>query len=292
MTIAAILIAVSPPAPAPPLARTLAESCSAAARPLRCEILEEGSTRVPTATVRWDSPTHARVDARAKAATRSVEFRPEDPEGDRWQALGLVVASLLEGPDARPLEEAVARPPRPGRRAILWMNGGAAVGQGLEPRSPRVEGWLGGGYRLHPVPIYVGVGAGVGVASGPADLTATWTTFSAQVGMDFIARPLDLGLRPHLGLLSERIVAEVSRGPTTGTSGSRWLDGAALGAEVVWPVRSVLSLVVGADASWLSGATAVRLDDRKIASFPALGYRAFLGVQVTLVPEHPSPGEE
>lgn len=296
MKIAVVFISVAPPAPAPMLERALSESCSSAARPVRCEILEPSSRLVPTATVRWDSASRARVEVTGAGAaagetseTRDVEFRPEDTDVARWQAVGLVVASLVDSSGVLPDPEvepprASQRAPASFERAIVWIDGGAALGRGLDPGALRLGGWLGGGYRLPGVPLFVGIGASFGAGAGSAvGLTGTWTGFTAQVGAVLEARPVDLVVRPRAGVVAERLVGEASGGPGREASGSRWLDGATLGAELVWPAREPVSLLVGADATWLSGGTAIRLDDRNIASFPALSWQALLGVQVALV---------
>jgi hypothetical protein len=242
---------------------------------------------VPTATVRWRSVTRARVEVSGEGsrprAARDVEFRPEDTDVAKWQALGLVVASLVDSSGTVPHPEAEA-PPLPPREVVVervsaWMDGGVALGRGLDPGALRLGGWLGGGYRLPGVPVFVGIGASFGSGAGTTvGLTGTWTGFTAQVGAVLEARPLDLAVRPRVGLVTERLVAEVASG-----SGSRWVDGGTLGAELVWPGRGPVSLLLGADATWLSGGTAIRLDDRNIASFPALGWQAMVGVQGVLV---------
>jgi hypothetical protein len=192
-----------------------------------------------------------------------------------------------------PHPEAPRQAPASFGHAVVWTNGGAALGRGLDPGALRLGGWLGGGYRVPVVPLFVGVGASFGTAAGSAaGLTGTWTAFTAQIGAVLEARPLDVVVRPRVGVLSERLVAEASGGPAGETSGSRWLDGATLGAEVAWPAGRTVALFLGADATWLSGGTAIRLDNSNIASFPALSWQALLGVQVALVSARMRPQPE
>lgn len=243
--------------------------------------------------ISWSAEATARVEARGTSPplTRFLTFRAEDPERDVWRSLGLVAAALATRaaedatpavPAARPAESSFPAAPKK-RLPILWIDGGAILGNGLEHGPVAFGGALRGGYQLPVVPIFVGAGASYASAGlGPQGLESSWTTFSGGVGT--VIGVSDFALRPRLELLLARLVAKGPEGHGGGTSGSRLVGGAGAGLEVSWPSTERVTLVLGAEGTFLSSGTSVRVGGDRVSAFPALSYRFFLGIQVSLLP--------
>jgi hypothetical protein len=289
-----VVIVVSPAAPTPELARILENACTDAVRPSRCEV-RAGDTETPDVLVTWTTESSALVEARRTnpPLTRSLIFRAEDPERDRWRSLGLVAAALASRAatdQTPPAETAPAHSPEPAfagaqkrRPPILWFDGGAILGNGIEYGPVAFGGALRGGYQLPVVPIFVGAGASYASAGlGPQGLESSWTTFFASAGT--VVALSDFALRPRLELLLTRLVAKSPDAPGGGSSDSRRLGGAGAGLEAAWPSTERVALVLGAEGSFLSSGTSVRVGEDRVSAFPALSYRFFLGIQVSVLP--------
>jgi hypothetical protein len=288
---AVLIIAISPRAPSPSLGRILVDSCSEAARPRECALASPESTEPPTASVSWTSPSSAEVrvepvDGRS-GLERSIEFRDTDAEEDRYRALGLVLAALASPPEtevrSKPVRE--AEPAAKTTAPITWVEGGIEVGRGLSPGPLRRGGFLSVGYRPARFPVFASMGAGFATSNRTDEnITPAWTTFSFGIGVAATATSLDLSIRPRLDAVFTHAVAEIDAPRDRADSGSRWLPGAAASLELAWPASSRVGLVLGGAAHCLSGGTAVRVDGRKVSSFPAVGYDARLGLSVSLFP--------
>lgn len=282
--LAAIVVVAVSPAPQSDLAQVLENACTEAVRPSRC-IVETDASRPPDVTVEWQSPLSARIGARMDpASSQTLAFREDDPEIDVWRSVGLVAAALASRAAANHQEVAEPPPPRPHepRFPIVWVEGGALIGSGLQNGPVSFGGAFRGGYDLRIVPVFVGAaGSYASAGIGPDGLRAKWTMLSLDAGAALTFG--DVALRPRLSLLLARLVAEAASGPSAGTSGSRRLAGASCGAEAVWPAADPVSLVLGAEGMFLSSGTSVRIGGDRASAFPALEYRFFLGIQVALL---------
>jgi hypothetical protein len=279
---ATVVIAVTPAPPSPDLAQVLGDACSEGVRPRRCAVVSDAP---PDIVVEWTAPNVARVELRSsRPAARTLTFRQEDALVDAWRSLGLVAAALIEA-DSSATEStepaiAPARPATPPR--ALWIDGAALLGSGLEHGPLRIGGVLRGGYRFSRLPLFVGASASyAGAGSGPSGLDGQWTTFSASAGAVITLE--SLSLRPRLDVVLARLVAE-TRGSPGGTSGSRAVGGSTAGLELVWPASGRFAGVFGAEGTFLSGGTAVRLGESRVSAFPALEYGFSLGLEVALLP--------
>jgi hypothetical protein len=271
------------PAPQPNLAQVLESACTEAVRPSRCVVEGDGS-RPPDVIVEWRAPLSARIGARDDPGSfQTLEFREEDADADVWRSVGLVAAALAnryaaDHPAAETLPPASHEPPLPS----AWLEGGALVGSGLEHGPVSFGGVLRGAYQLPIVPVFVGAaGSYASAGTGPDGLRATWTMLSLDTGATFAFG--DVALRPRLSLLLARLVAEAAAGPGAGTSGSRKLGGGSAAADLVWPAAEPFSLVLGAEGMFLASGTSVRIGGERASAFPALEYRFFLGIRVSLL---------
>ena len=54
--------------------------------------------------------------------------------------------------------------------------------------------------------------------------------------------------------------------------------------ELVLVVSLSVSLVLGAEGSFLSSGTSIHVGEDRVSAFPALSYRFFLGIQASVLP--------
>jgi hypothetical protein len=275
-----VVIAVSPAAPAPSLVRALEGACTEAVRPERCAVRNDVA---PDVVVAWTAERTARIDATAAgASSRVLAFREQDAPEEVWRSIGLVVASLVRRTSNEPAPPNLEPPPRPAELPTVWLEGGAVVGSGVEHGPVSFGGTLRGGYRLPLLPVFVTAGGTYALAgTGPSGLDAKWTTLA--IGAGGVLALSDFALRPRLELVFAELVAETRSTEPAGTSGSRKLGGAGAGLEVVWPARRRFGMVLGAEGTFLSSGTSIRLGDTRVSAFPALEYRFFVGLQVAVL---------
>jgi hypothetical protein len=276
---------VTPPARDPSLEQRLDDACADVSGG-SCGVTDTGAV---TAKVEWDSPSSVRIEvtdrATGRRAERTLDFRSTDREGDRWQAAGLVVATLARSVHEDKAAEVAPKPePRP---ATVWISAGTLVGNGLAPGPPRVGAWVRAAYHLPVTALWVGGGLSQAFAAGGANgIDPTWTTLSAAIGTTFTAHSVDADFRPSLELLAQRQFVRLERpdpGPRAKEEpdGERWLPGVAASFEAVWPVRSPVAVAAGFGGSLLTGGTAVRVEGEKYASFPAASFAVTLGLRLS-----------
>jgi len=280
-TIAAILVEVSPPAPAP-IERALLRACTDAAH-VECGSSTVGPDVTLEARVTWSSSTTVEVRVTAQDGTRprsrDIVFRPTDGEMERWRAVGLIVASLVTSDEQQSSELVAPTPMKLPRRArnAVWIGIGALVGNGTSAGPPRYGGWLSAGYQIAGLPAFLSLGSSYARAgANDAGIEGQWATFSLGGGLRFESTALRLLVRPGLGVSFQRMAAQSER---SFMSGSRWVPATQAALTVCWPSRSVVALSLGALGSFASGATGVREGGVAVASFPSLGYALTLGVE-------------
>jgi hypothetical protein len=208
-----------------------------------------------------------------------------------WRSLGVLPPPHAPRGAAEATPAASVAPPaepsfpaaRTKRLPLLWLDGGAILGNGLEHGPAALGGALRGGYQLPVAPVFVGAGASYASAGrGPQGLESSWTMFSGAAGT--VIGFSDFALRPRLELLLAHLVAKAPGGPGGGTSGGRQVAGAGAGFELSWPSTERVALVLGAEGAFLSSGTSVRVGGDRVSAFPALSYRFFLGIQVSVLP--------
>lgn len=256
-------------------------ACSDAIRPGTCST---GPTEhAVRARVRWASQTIVDVEVDSPDGVRSarrVVFRPDDPESDRFQTIGLVVASMATGE-----RSAAARAARPKlaaahERNTVWVGLGGLLGNGLRSGPARYGGWLHAGYQVLHSPIFVSLGSGYAVSATDGNgVTPGWASFSFGAGAIVESKPLRLSVRPALELAMNRTEARLDA-PSAHAAGSRWLPATQASFTLSWPARAPVAVVVGASGGFSTGATGVRTGGAEITSFPALSYAGLVGIEL------------
>jgi hypothetical protein len=271
----------------PELESRLAAACSDAVRPSRCQVVEGDDGVGESATVTFTTPSTVQIafrDATGQRTLRGIEFRSDDRDEDRWQAIGLLVASMSS--EAAHQDEPRATPPSApaARQRVLSFTVGGDVGDGLAPGPARFGGFARFGAR--PRGWFAFFTAGAGFATSPkitAGVRPTWLPLFVGVGgvVDFDGGRLSL--RPRLDLLLERQGVAATASAEAGViAGSRWLPGVGTTLELVVPGRGPVSVSFAGTARFMTGGTAIHVHEARIASFPAHGYGMAVGVEVSL----------
>ena len=299
-----IAVAVSGPAPSGEEREELLRACSEAIAG-RCSLSGDGDdsgSPDALAVITLDAGvSRARVELGRTGSAwkqRDLTFAEADSPKERWRALGLTLATLFGDPptpepEARavpassetksassgaPAAEPHARTTRKSSsfmRLAAGLSTSPALTQGplrwgvlvrasLGPFGGVIEPVLGAGYALRP--------------GSSRDLDLRFVTLTAGVALPYA--PADLfTLRLRLEAAGEWIFVSQSEPPD---SGRRLVAGALLGVDASWPARSRVAGFVGADLWMLTGGTAIRAGDEKVASVPARRIAALAGILLEL----------
>jgi hypothetical protein len=225
---------------------------------------------------------------------RFMLFRPTDPEPERWQSIGLVVAALAlyrdEAEEAKAGAQGALEPLEPAHAgdstAPVWLGLGAEVGSGLDSGGPRLGARLEAGLRPHALrPAFAAITAGMaGQSTDGAGLSARFVQLGAAIGLTASVPALDLDFRFGVGPTAEGLTVFAERSDGTTHAATRWLLGGRAGAGAVWPSSGPVGGFLAGSAWHLTGATGVRVDGAPIARAPAAGLAGQAGIEIRLNP--------
>ena len=283
--------------PAPPELRgALLSACSDALKHRPCIAGDEPQrvAEAPAATAIIALPDgtdrHVRISLERLDVTpyrrseRDTHFAGEDPVIERWRTAGLVIAALMGESEISP-ERPVAADDRVSAatvrsdRSLGFVAVAAQVGPGLDDGTVRIGAIARGALTFRSPVAFVALSLGHTVRPSEPGMSIAWTTFGAGVGARAVVAGADLGLRVRVEVLLEYLQANSTSGAALSGGGSRLLPGLSGGVDVVWPASSPLAVTAGFSMWWLSGGTAIRLDEQKIGSSRWLSYAGLLGGQ-------------
>jgi hypothetical protein len=308
-----IAVEIAAPDGESPHLSVLLEACSRAA-PGPCAKAGEPSEGVaPTAAiVTWEAGGHlrARVEVGTRAggkptwSTRTLSFRAEDAEVERWRTVGLVIATLASaggdpeptGAAAVPPAAAAAKPPSAGPAPApvadggsapwpwIWIDGTLVAGPATDDGVWRVGGSLRGEIAARSVPALALLS--LRYLARPADdagVAVQWASGSVGFGVHVAPWGGELRLQGRLEVAAELVAASVGD-PGTGEtdSGSRWVAAARAGVDAVYMLGPSLGVLAGVDATIAQSGTLIRLrGDRALRALP-FTMSPSLGVRVAL----------
>jgi hypothetical protein len=297
---------------------TMVEACTNAIAEGRCALASQTSDADQAearavAIVSWADGEQrtARIEVGLRRAdrgqwlARTIEFRPQDAQPERWRAVGLVIATLVGDaihaeaapvpPPAPAPSPAPPPPPPPPIRAApepvthdrAWVDAGALIGPGLDTGAPRFGAGIRAAWAPLRPPLFVTVAAAY-AGSARASTTgvgASWTTLAAGVGPVVSAAGNALRFDARFEAVAERFDASVVA-PDTGATddGSLWRGGARVGLEGAWMPGRLVGVVAGAEGSLLDRSTTVRLHGVPVgqAAPHGLEFAGFLSVRAVL----------
>jgi len=254
-------------------------------------VIEHVDNARAVAVVTWVGEAHREVRIevglrpKGQWLTRQLELKDSDPMAERWRAVGLVIATLVDEeeraekaapppptlppPPPPPPTPTPPPPPPPTPRAHAWLDLTAFVDSNVT---------LGGTLRAawYPARAPIFVTASIGYGTTPVD--------SSGVRADSIAGALGVGasydakvvvLDVMLALRVERIGASVE-----GDAKDTVLVSGLLSVDFVWRPVPHFGVVVGGDAVVRSQNTIIQLRDVEERRILPFGAAAHLGARV------------
>jgi hypothetical protein len=311
----AVIIEMAAPERDARLSAALLDACSHAIAGGACALSgggsDEGSPAV--AIVTWqDQRTRVRIEVGLRRAdhaewlSRSLVFRPEDSEVERFRSAGLVVATLVGdvragarpapeppraddvGAAARAAPAAPAQPSMPGEApptkgpgrgegAAVALDGALLVGSALDRGAPRLGPALRGTVRvLRPLTVT----ASLRYAVRPADAAGVdvrWLTVGAGLGVT--ARPApSFVLRAYFEGLFELVTASATQ-PAGDDHRSRALPVARVGADAAWLPSEHVGPALAIEGTAHQG-TVVEIHGQPVEREGLLGVTGLIGLRV------------
>jgi hypothetical protein len=213
-----------------------------------------------------------RRDREVRWVLREIEFRPDDPEDERFRAAGLVIGTLVgqaeserEGaPRPSPVTDqpprAVIDQPRAPRPAVRQWRAAIGVdavgGPALEQGSWRFGAGLGADYRLGLSPAFVHLGLRYGGTPTDAEgLSMNWASAAAGAGAHWdLTRALKL---ESTGVVVLERVGASAISATTGErdSGSRLAAGGRVSLGILLLSSGFFGVFAGVDGTALLSPT-------------------------------------
>jgi hypothetical protein len=273
----------------PPFTARLVEACSAGAGPGACVLSEDaGADLAPyLAYVSWldAGRQHALVevgprhDLRGSYEFRRLRFADEDQPADRWEAIGLTVATLV-GPDDAPAEPPRAAPP-PAKAPVdpvesrPWRGGvSARVGSGFRTGASVGLG-LNLAYELSGVPLFPLLFGGWRSATEQG-ITGQWWEVGFGLGAQQNLGPLRVALA---GLIVGQFFGVSATRADTSDSGSSSTSGLAGMLEFAWPASGVVGANLGLHVLRVARTTEISSAGSVVLETPATSFAASLGLE-------------
>jgi hypothetical protein len=298
-----VAVQIAPAAPMPALEAHLLAACNAGLEHARCVPASAVAGEKPhgVALVSWDGAAHVSIEvglANGESpvwVSRELRFAGEDPEIERWRAVGLTIALLSDDPRFWPV------PPEPA--SVPSAN--ASLPVDATPSAVEVLGSGQGTFEPSGAALELGGLVGTGVVSGPLRLGAELRVaipvsaaffatgsvsyalasdgsidvrwFDAKLGVGVaLGSPFDgVDVRARLELLGEN-VAITERRAGESARASAWVPGVSLGGDLLWSLDERWMLFARADVFWLDGATGIESAGERAGASAGAG--AVLGV--------------
>lgn len=291
MPLPVVAIQVEVPAE-PPYVAQLLEACSAGAGPGACVLVADTTAeRAPyLAYVSWldDAERQALVEVGPRERVRgSFEFRRlrfavNDQPRERWEAIGLTVASLIapaSSAEASPAAPFVPRdhaPPQasPERRPFRAGVAGR-IGSGFKGAGPSGGLELKLEYDLPGLPLFPLVSAGWHTAT-ETGYSGYWWEGGIGLGAEQSFGPVRLGAA--VLVVGQLFTVSASQGGTD-DSGQSTSPGVAGALECSWPRDGAVGATLGVQVVQLARATEISTAGTEVLETPRMSYGATLGLE-------------
>ncbi len=268
----------------------LLEACDAGVGPDACALASDsGATGAPyLAYVSWldEARRQALVEVGPRAELRgSFEFRRlKFTEGDapheRWQAIGLTVATLLgSGSAPEPLEPQpmpAVEPPAEQATPRAWRAGvSARVGSGFSTWGASVGLGVSLAYDLPDLPLFPLAFGGWRTAT-ERGITGQWWEAGVGLGARKQLGPLRVAL---MGLVTGQWLGVSASRADSSDSGRSSTSGVSGALEIAWPASGAVGGTLGLQLLEVARATEVRSSGTVVLETPRASYGASLGLE-------------
>lgn len=281
----------------PPEVQQVLDACNSGAGPGACVVAADPSADAARylAYVSWldEGQEHALVEVGPPEALRgSFEFRrlrfsERDQPRERWEAIGLTVATLVspEGsgttdmpaepidslPPTATLEPPVVEAPerRPWRagvsgRVASGFRSGVSAGLGVSLA-----------YELPGLPVFPALFGGWRTATEEG-ITGHWWEVGVGLGAETALGPLRLSLS---GLVLGQLLDVSATQEGASDSGSSSTSGVMLGLELAWPYRGPVGVTLGGHFLQLARATQISSEGEVVLETSRSNFGASLGLE-------------
>jgi hypothetical protein len=278
-------------------------ACNATVRGGCVLAAQSPTSSAATAVVTWEDSEHRRVrievgvrgqpDRPAHWLTRTLTLAETDALAERWRAVGLVIATLVDEeeraaraaappPPPPPAPPPAAPPSRPPVRRRVGFIDLCMLGEpALDSGSFFAGGALRGAWYPARIPVFVTLA--FAYATTPADATGLRVdSVSAVLGAGASYHARGLVLDGALGVRLERIGATIDDPSGASDAAFVVLAGPELGADVGWaPSRSV-ALVLGLDGWVRPQGVTVQVRGIAVGRALPIGGDARIGLRLSL----------
>ncbi|MDP9035640.1 MAG: hypothetical protein M3O50_12615 [Myxococcota bacterium] len=296
-------------------ARAMLEACDVAMNSRgRCVVGRESAPNrkgVAVVLFTWDGPARGEAYLDAEVAgpsgsvrrSRTLRFAPNDPEVERWRTAGFAIATLVgevlasagQAPAATLSEDehddhhgAVAQTGWPsafqgsGADAVAqsWLDARFVLTRGAPALDPAIGAEVRFSRLLDRGPLFLtGALRCTFQSAHPDSLSIVRPSAAAGVGVLVLTGSRGFQATLHVEAFLE-VVEATATDPETGLSsnGSRWLAGAAEGAEGGWMWSSKFGMFLGAEMREAASAT-VRSRGQPVAQLPSIDIGAQAGLR-------------
>jgi len=283
----------------PPDVQQVLDACNAGAGPGACVVAADPNADAARylAYVSWldEGRQHALVEVGPPEAVRgSFEFRrlrfsERDQPQERWEAIGLTVATLAGAGPESSVPSDVPAPP----------NGAAASDRALETppvAAPERRPWRAGvsgrvasgfrsgvsaglgaslAYELPGLPVFPALFAGWRTATDEG-ITGQWWEVGVGLGAGTALGPVRLSLS---GLVVGQLLDASATQEGSNDSGSSSTSGVMLGLELAWPYRGPVGVTLGGHFLQLARATQISSEGAVVLETSRSNFGASLGLE-------------
>jgi len=289
MPLPVVAIQIEVPAE-PPYVEQLLEACNAGAGPGACVLADARTERAPyLAYVSWldDAEHHAlievgpRQDVRGSFEFRRLRFSQEDRPHERWEAIGLTVASLIapmptvESPAPTAVVSSEHAPPAEEPAKAFRAGVAARIGSGSEGAGPSAGLELSLAYECEALSLFPVAFCGWRTAA-EGGYTGQWWEGGIGLGLERSLGPLRLGLA---GLVVGQLFSVSASHGGADDSGKSSTPGLAAAVQCSWPRDGAVGATVGAQVLQLARATEISAAGTPALEAPRTNYGASLGLE-------------
>ena len=274
----------------PPYVEQLLEACNAGAGPGACVLADARAEHAPyLAYVSWldDAERQAlvevgpRQDVRGSFEFRRLRFAQEDQPDERWEAIGLTVASLIAPmPAAQPPAPTTGVPSGPAppdeESARAFRTGVAGrIGSGFERAGPSAGLELSLALELEALSLFSLVFGGWRTAA-EGGYTGQWWEGGIGLGVEHYLGPMRLGLA---GLVVGQVLSVSASHEGANDTGKSSTPGLAAAVQCSWPRGGAVGATVGVQVLQLARATGISAAGVPVLEAPRTNYGASLGLE-------------
>lgn len=273
----------------PPFAARLVEACSAGAGPGACVLAADAAANQAPylAYISWLDAGHEhalvevgpRQELRGGFEFRRLKFTHEDQPPDRWEAIGLTVATLVgrETP-VEPSRVAVPPPEKPPSDPVErrpWRGSvSARVGSGFRTGASVGLG-LNVAYDLSALPLFPLLFGGWRTATEEG-ITGQWWEIGFGLGAQENLGPLRVALA---GLIVGQFFGVSATRADSSDSGRSSTSGLAGMLEFAWPATGAIGATLGLHVLQVARATEISSAGTVVLETPRTSFGASLGLE-------------